>query len=475
VQKGDAMDEVLAGFVNELRNIGFPVSLTENIDAAEAVKLVPLENREAVKAALAATLVKDSDHYAAFETVFDIYFSTRRLKPAADAQASAESSETNHAGGGGGNIFDGLDHHELKELIYETLLRDDRVTIRALSVQAVRRYAGFQPGRPVAGTYYLFRTLKELEMEALHGRLMENALARDGGKFSVIEERLAMEETEERLELLRREIESEIRRRLVADRGADAVAQTLRKPLPEDIEFMKASAEQIVAMRRVMQPLTRKLAVSLARKRRHKHRGALDFRKTVRRSLSYGGVPAELRYRRPSPSKPNLMVIADISGSVAAFAQFTLQLVYAIKTEFSRVRSFVFVDGIGEVTDLFDKAEDVVDAAAKINKENRAIWVDGRSDYGHALEMFWASWGQQIRSSTSVIILGDARANYHASQAWALKAMRGRARHIYWLNPEPKAMWNTGDSIVDEYAKHCDGYFECRNIRQLREFVGKLD
>jgi uncharacterized protein with von Willebrand factor type A (vWA) domain len=169
------------------------------------------------------------------------------------------------------------------------------------------------------------------------------------------------------------------------------------------------------------------------------------------------------------------MVIADISGSVAAFAQFTLQLVYAIKTEFTRVRSFVFVDGIGEVTDLFDNAEDVVDAATKINKENRAIWVDGRSDYGHALELFWTRWGQQIRSSTSVIILGDARANYHASQAWALKAMRERARHIYWLNPEPKAMWNTGDSIVDEYAKHCDGYFECRNIRQLRDFVGKLD
>lgn len=469
------MDEVLAGFVNELRNIGFPLSLTENIDAAEAIQLVPLENREAVKAALAATLVKDFDHYAAFETVFDIYFSTRRLEPASEAHASDGATEARAAGAGGGSVFDGLGSDELKALIYDALLRDDRVTVRALSAQAVRRYAGFQPGRPVAGTYYLFRTLKELEMESMHGRLMEDARARGGGRLSVVEERLAMEESQERLEMLRQEVESEIRRRLVEDRGADAVAQTLRKPLPEDIEFMKASAEQIVAMRRVMQPLTRKLAVSLARKRRHKHRGGLDFRKTVRRSLSYGGVPAELRYRRPSPSKPNLMVIADISGSVAAFAQFTLQLVYAIKTEFSRVRSFVFVDGIGEVTDLFDKADDVVDAAAKINKENRAIWVDGRSDYGHALEMFWAGWGQQIRSSTSVIILGDARANYHASQAWALKAMRGRARHIYWLNPEPKAMWNTGDSIVDEYAKHCDGYFECRNIRQLREFVGKLD
>jgi uncharacterized protein with von Willebrand factor type A (vWA) domain len=196
------MDEVLAGFVNELRNIGLPVSLTENIDAAEAVQLVPLESREAVKAALAATLVKDFDHYSAFETVFDIYFSTRRLKPAGEAAASGAESELSGAGAGG--IFDGLAPEELKELIYEALTRDDRVTLRALSVQAVRRYAGFQPGRPVAGTYYLFRTLKELGMEALHDRLMADARASLGGRLSVLEERLAMEESEERMQMLRR-------------------------------------------------------------------------------------------------------------------------------------------------------------------------------------------------------------------------------------------------------------------------------
>jgi uncharacterized protein with von Willebrand factor type A (vWA) domain len=275
--------------------------------------------------------------------------------------------------------------------------------------------------------------------------------------------------------MLRELVEAEIRRRLVADRGVDAMAKTLRKPLPEDVDFMHATRDEMASLRKALYPLTRRLAVRLARKRRHGRKGPLDFRSTVRHSLSYGGVPADPKFRFPRPAKPEIFVVADISGSVAAFAQFTLQLVYAIKTEFTRVRSFVFVDGIGEVTDLFDNAEDVVDAATKINKENRAIWVDGRSDYGHALELFWTRWGQQIRSSTSVIILGDARANYHASQAWALKAMRERARHIYWLNPEPKAMWNTGDSIVDEYAKHCDGYFECRNIRQLRDFVGKLD
>jgi len=455
------MDELLAGFVNELRNVGFPVSLTENIDAAAAVLLVPIENREAIKAALAATLVKDFDHYAAFETVFDIYFSTRRLQPPGAAEP--------------GSVFDTLSDAELIELVYRATGDSDRVSVRALSVQAVRRFAGFQPGRPVAGTYYLFRTLKELGAEAMYERLLADARELGGGKLTVVEERLAAEESQEKVDMLRREIESEIRRRLVDDRGPDAVAQTLRKPLPEDIDFIKASADQIVAMKRVMQPLTRKLAASLARKRRHRRRGALDFRKTVRASLSYGGVPAELRFRKPNPSKPNIFVIADISGSVAAFAQFTLQLVYAIKEEFTRVRSFVFVDGVDEVTDLLERSENVGEAAAQINKANHAIWVDGRSDYGHALELFWETWGQQIRSTTTILILGDARTNYHAAQAWALKSMRDRARHVYWLNPEPKAMWNSGDSIVDEYARHTDGYFEVRNIRQLRQFVTKLD
>lgn len=470
------MDELLAGFVNELRNVGFPVSLTENIDAAAAVQLVPIENREAVKAALAATLVKDFDHYAAFETIFDIYFSIRRMKAPAEPSdgAGGEPSEQGLPATGGG-LFDGLSNEDLIELIYRATSEADRVSMRALSVQAVRRFAGFQPGRPVAGTYYMFRTMKELGAETMYDRLMEDARARGGGQLSVVEERLAAEESQEKVDLLRREIEGEIRRRLVDDRGPDAVAQTLRKPLPEDIDFIKASAEQIVAMERVMQPLTRKLAASLARKRRHRRHGALDFRRTVRVSLSYGGVPAELRFRKPSPSKPNIFVIADISGSVAAFAQFTLQLVYAIKNEFTRVRSFVFVDGIDEVTDLLERSQNVGEAAAQINKANHAIWVDGRSDYGHALELFWETWGQQIRSTTSILILGDARTNYHASQSWALRSMRDRARHVYWLNPEPKAMWNTGDSIVDEYAKHTDGYFEVRNIRQLREFVTKLD
>ena len=161
------------------------------------------------------------------------------------------------------------------------------------------------------------------------------------------------------------------------------------------------------------------------------------------------------------------MVVADISGSVAAFARFTLMLVYAIQGQFSKVRSFVFIDGIDEVTDFFKNTEDIQEAIHRVNTEADVVWVDGHSDYGHAFEVFWENYGKDVGPKTTVLLLGDARNNYHASQSWVVKEMRHKARHVYWLNPEPKSYWNTGDSIVGDYGTHTDGVYECRNLRQL--------
>jgi uncharacterized protein with von Willebrand factor type A (vWA) domain len=165
------------------------------------------------------------------------------------------------------------------------------------------------------------------------------------------------------------------------------------------------------------------------------------------------------------------MVVADISGSVASFARFTLQLVHALASQFSRVRSFVFIDGIDEVTPFFEGNADLGDAVKRINSEADVVWVDGHSDYGHAFEVFHHRWAQEVTPKTSVIILGDARNNYHATQAWVLAELRKRSRHLYWLDPEPAAYWNTGDSVIADYAPHCDGVYECRNLRQLERFV----
>ena len=472
--------ELLNGFIVELRSAGLPVSLTENLDAAEAVKHIPIEDRETFKYALAGTLVKNHSHWKAFETVFEVYFSLRGQEYElvdgeweSDATATEEENQQEGQVPGQGGSQEGLTQEQLAEMLFQALAKQDRNLMRTVARQSVQRFAGMEPGRPVGGTYYLYRTLRNLNLEEVLDRLLTSSADNDSDS-DFLEERLRKDEYEHRIEELKREIEAEIRRRLVADRGVEAMAKTLRKPLPEDVDFMHASREEMVALRRAIWPLTRKLAVRLARKRRHGRKGPLDFRRTVRHSLSYGGVPAEPKFKYPKPSKPEIMVIADISGSVAAFARFTLHLVYALNNQFSKVRSFVFIDGLDEVTDYFENVDDITEAIHRVNTEADVIWVDGHSDYGHAFEIFDEKFAKDIGPKTTVIILGDARNNYHASQSWVIKNIEDKARKLFWLNPEPKSYWDTGDSIVGEYSDFCNGTFEVRNLKQLEAFVENL-
>jgi len=374
-------------------------------------------------------------------------------------------------GQGGGQ--EGLTQEQLAEMLFQALAKMDQNMMRAVARQSVQRFAGMEPGRPVGGTYYLYRTLRNLDLEGVLERLIDQHKQNENDA-DVLEQRLRKDEYEHRIDQLKKEIEAEIRRRLVADRGVEAMAKTLRKPLPEDVDFMHASREEMVSLRRAIWPLTRKLAVRLARKRRHGRKGPLDFRRTVRHSLSYGGVPAEPKFKYPKPSKPEIMVIADISGSVAAFARFTLHLVYALNNQFSKVRSFVFIDGLDEVTDYFEGVDDIAQAIHRVNTEADVIWVDGHSDYGHAFEVFNERYGKDVGPKTTVMILGDARNNYHASQSWVIKEIEDKARKVFWLNPEPISYWDTGDSIVSEYSDHCNGIFEVRNLKQLEAFVENL-
>ena len=481
------MLDLLAGFVTELRRSGLPVSLTEHLDAAEAMHHVPLEDREALKYALGATLVKSSSHWRSFETAFEIYFAPRRFSEGDGSDEEGEESENGTRSGAsgpgqgkgrgrGGGGTDQLSAEELAALMMRALRTGDEGLAGMVARTAVDRYAGMEPGRPVGGTYYLYRTLRNLDLDGALERLLEETRAEAGGEHTIttLEERLAADEYRARIEKLKRAIEAEIRQRLVADRGAEALAKSVRKPLPEDLDVMHANREELAALQRTLHPLSRKLAVRLARKRRHGRRGPLDFRNTMRHSLSTGGVPVEPKFRHPRPSKPEMFVVADISGSVASFARFTLHLVYAISSQFSKVRSFVFVDGIDEVTRFFEGVDDPAQAVQRINSEADVIWVDGHSDYGHALAVFNDRWGDQVTSKASVLLLGDARNNYHASSAWVLEELQRTARHVYWLNPEPRDYWNSGDSIIDEYAVHCDNVVECRTLRQLERFVGDL-
>jgi uncharacterized protein len=473
--------DVLQGFVHELRTAGLPVSMTENLDAMRALEVVPIDDRVAFREALAATLVKHERHRKSFDIVFEIYFGLTAADMGGVGDDLDLDLEFEPTEGGGTQE---LSQEDLARMLLDALMRDDRDALRRLVAAAVTMFAGMEPGRPVGGTYYLYRTLRQMGYDELLKRMLEQRGAGDVGRGMAgesgeepddeIESRLLREEYEARLKRLRDLVESEIRRRLVDDRGTEALAKTLRKPLPEDVDFMHASREEMSSIAKAIEPLTRALAARLAQRRRRRHRGMLDFRKTVRASLSYGGVPADPRFKHPRPSKPEIMVVADISGSVASFARFTLMFVYTMAAQFSKVRSFVFIDGLDEVTEYFERSIDINEAVHRVNTEADVIWVDGHSDYGHALESFWDRFGRQVSPKTTILILGDARNNYHASQSWVVREMSRKARHVYWLNPEPRGYWDSGDSIVSEYGRFCAGTYECRNLRQLEQFVGQI-
>jgi uncharacterized protein with von Willebrand factor type A (vWA) domain len=450
-----------SGFVAELRAAGIPISTTEVVDATEALRHLPLEDRTALKAGLAAALVKQDGHRQVFDIMFELYFS---LQP-----AGPQALFDGLSGGGTGAGTEDLTARELAELAYQALVDGSPEMMAALARSAVDRFAGMEAGRPVGGSYYVFKTLRQLEADQLLDQMMSSAT--EAGQLEGL---LLANEYRRHFGSLREHVEAEVRRRLVADRGAQAVARTLRRPLPEDVDFMHLDRDELAALQRNLQPLARKLAVHLARKRRQRRRGRLDFRATMRRSLSNGGAPAEPVFRSPHPSKPELWALADISGSVAAFARFTLQLVYALSSQFSRTRAWAFIDGIDEVTDLLKGSDDISQAVHNINTQADVIWTEGHSDYGHALTDFVQRWGREVTGRTTVLVLGDARNNYHSVHPSAMAEIAERAHNVWWLNPEPRAYWDTGDSVLAQYGAHCAGVWECRNLRQLRHFVEQL-
>jgi uncharacterized protein with von Willebrand factor type A (vWA) domain len=465
----DAVD----GLVRQLREVGIPVALSETIDAVRTLDHIDLSRRSELKVALRSALIKNTEHVQTFDTIFELFFS---LRPASSADPDDPSEgyvpDPTGSGPGNGTALHELEDEVLRELLLKAMRTQDTHMMKIIAGAAVERHAHIEPGRPVAGTYYLYRTLRAMKPDQLLDTLVTEA---DAPGMGGLERQLLVERAEAQVQRFREEVEAEIRRRLVADRGSEAVARTLRAPLPEDVTFLTASRVQVAEMRTILEPLTRTLATKLSRKRRSKRQGALDFRKTVRRSMSTGGVPAEPVFRKPRPSKPQLIVLADISGSVATFAAFTLQLAYALRQEFSSVRCFVFVDGVDEVTDVIAGARDIVDATSQINADGSGVWLDGRSDYGHALESFWDNYGGQVNSRSTVVVLGDARSNYHSPQAETLGRIQRSASRLYWLNPEAPNSWDTGDSVIGKYAPYCDAVFQCRNVRQLKAFVEQLE
>ena len=461
---------VLAEFVEELRTIGLPVSMVETLDAADALRHVDLTDPQALEAAFGATLVKNERHREAFHVAFEVFFGLR-ARPALPTTDEVEEPAVLVGGGNAGFRTGGDgDAESLFEAIAAALEAGDRERLRRLIAQAVERYAGIEPGRPVGGRYYFYRVMRRLDF----ARLRRYLLGLDSGTEDPLDARIRNQEAEDRLEELRAELRREIVRRLVNDRGAARVARTLRTPLVEDIDLMHATREELARVERAVAPLARKLATRLAQRRKLGRKGRLDIRRTIRRSLAHGGALLEPKFKPLRRTKPELVLLCDVSGSMATFARFTMQLTYAIGHEFSKVRSFAFIDGIDEVTRFFGPGNDFYDGMIRMAAEARLVWRDGHSDYGNALRHFEENFCGVVTPRSTVIVAGDARNNYRDSSAHVLASIRQQARALFWLNPEARRYWDTGDSIMSTYAARCDGVHEVRTLRQLQMFVERV-
>jgi len=312
--------------------MGIPVSMVEVLDAASAIEHTDLAASENLKATLGATLIKNARHYPAFEATFNVYFGL--IAPSDPAESDGGVSSEAGRGGGGGESGEGA---EMLEALLDALLGGDRDRLRNLVNQAITAYAGMQPGRPVGGRYYTYRVLRRIDTDELLARLLAAlAPSQPGG---AIDQRIHRDEAEALVQAVRDELEQQITARLVDDRGASQVAASRRLPLVEDVDLMHATRAEIAEVEKAVAPLARKLATRLAQRRRHGRKGRLDVRRTIRRSLGHGGVLLEPQFKAPRRSKPEIVVLCDLSGSMATFARFTMQLTYAIASELSKVRT----------------------------------------------------------------------------------------------------------------------------------------
>ncbi|HEX6754386.1 MAG TPA: VWA domain-containing protein [Mycobacteriales bacterium] len=459
----------LEGFVGALRSAGVPAGTSEVIDATRVLGAVDLTDRRQLRAGLAATLVKRSVYRPAFDTLFDLWWPVA-IGPSAAGGAPDDPGGSPDDDGEAPGERGPVDTEALRDELRDLLLSGDDEALRRFARRAVDLLgrAETQPGRQ---SWFAYRVLRALSPDTLVASLLAALLG--GEPRGGLGEQVARQVIRERIAALQAYVDAEVRRRVAEDRGREQVARTALRPLVDEVDFLRAQREDLAAMRRAVHPLARRLAARLAARRRLGRAGRLDVRRTVRASLGSGGVPLVTRHRPRRAHKPELVVLCDVSGSVAGFAHFTLMLTAALREQFSRVRAFAFVDTCDEVTRLFAPGADLADSVSRLSREADLVWYDGHSDYGHAFEVFAERWPDAVGPKTSLLLLGDARTNYRDPGLPLLKALVARSRHAYWLNPEPSRQWGAGDSAAPRYAEVIE-MVECRTVAQLTEFVTRL-
>lgn len=458
-------------FVEALRRAGLPVSLAEDLDAVRALTALDLADRGAVRTAYAATVVKRPTHRQAFDTLFDLWFPAVRGGPQLGGDPDVEPDEEGGPEADGGHLVTDDAHalSDFRDRLAAELEQGARADLAGLAQEAVGRFGPVRGRAPGQQSWSAYDVMSRVQPDKLVEQLLDALARRFDDREGVVRER-ALEGARRRFTAL---VEAEVRRLTAEERGEEHVAKHAVRPPVEQIDFLRARRVDLDAMRREIYPLARRLAARLARDHHSARRGQLDFRRTVRASVGTGGVPIVTHHRPRRPHKPELVVLCDVSGSAAPFAQFTLALVFALREQFTKVRAFTFIDAVTEVSDVFRPGADLAETMAELVASARHAALRGRTSYGRALTQFVEKYPDAITPRTSLLILGDARSNYGDLGLPHLRMMVDAAKHAWLINPESRAMWDTGDSAATAFADVLP-VVECRNLAQLSEFVHDL-
>ena len=463
-------------FANLLRKSGVRVSVAEAIDAFEALDELSLGDREVFKDALRTSMIKRGDEIATYDQLFDLFWSgfydNLRESFGDMGDALAESGIDleellRQIAQQMGQMEGELDLSELvKALLTQDLSNLENLIREAAEAAGIDRIENMlQVG------FFSRRTTEQLGMEGAAEQL-EKLLAQleEGGMPSDQVE--AMRELIQRLmETLRRAVRNFTERELQT-RNHDYMEKFRREMLTEK-SFYHLTEDEISRMREVVVRLAQRIKNILSIRRKRLKRGKLDLHTTLRRNMARGGIPFEVIFKQRRKERPKLVILCDVSSSVANVSRFMLQFMYGLQEAFTKIRCFVFVSELGEVTPVFQD-NDISAAIEKALDGGDVINVYTRSNFGYAFHEFWRDFLSAVDNRTTVLVLGDARNNYNDAKAWCLRDIHNKAKNVVWLNPENPSAWGFGDSVMDKYLPYCDVVEECRNLRQLSKIVDQI-
>ena len=470
------MQQKVIEFTNLLRKSGVRVSVAEGLDAFLALDELSIEDRELFKDALRTTMVKRGDEIPTFDELFELFFSgfydsLRSSFDGMSEQMGAEGVDLDHLLQQLAEMLQQMDGEpDLSELA-KALLTQDLSQLENLIRNAADQAGIDRIENMLQVGFFSRRTNEQLDVEGAMGEI-ESLTERMAGMGMSDEDQEGMRKLMEKLqELMRKTVKNFVEQELQT-RNHDYM-EKFRKEMLQEKSFYHLTEDEIARMREVVNRLAQRIKNVLSIRKKRIKRGKLDLHNTLRRNMAHGGVPFEVVYKHRRKDRPKLVIMCDVSSSVANVSRFMLQFMYGLQEAFNKIQSYVFVSDLGDVTPVFQE-RDVNTAIEKALDGGDVINVYTRSNFGKAFHDFWKDHLSMVDNKTTVLILGDARNNYNDPKAWRLRDIHNQAKNVVWLNPESPSAWGFGDSVMDRYMPYCDIVEECRNLRQLSRIVDQI-